>query len=81
MKPHDPEPVFTLRLGDPRVHEIIEKVIPAFTEADFDEAMTAVVYMFALAISRRPPEVREEIVSATAEPILKISDDMARAGG
>jgi hypothetical protein len=71
----------TLRLlpgFDPTVSRIVQHCVPAFKTANFDEAMSAVVYLFALGISRCPPEIRENVVRDTVTPILTISASMAQ---
>ena len=71
----------TLRLlpgFDPTVSRIVKHCVPAFEAATFDQAMSAVVYLFALGISRCPPEIRENVVRDTVTHILKISASMAQ---
>jgi hypothetical protein len=71
----------TLRLlpgFDPTVSRIVTHCLPAFKGANFDQAMSAVVYLFAQGISRCPPEVRENVVRDMVQPLLTISASMAQ---
>jgi hypothetical protein len=77
MTDDKPEIEFLDLSPDARVNEIMQRVVPAFADADFRQALAAVVHMFAMAISRCPREVRQQIVESTADTILKIADAMA----
>jgi hypothetical protein len=80
----DASPLF-LRLPLPHddeiVNKIMQRVIPAFAEADFEQALSVVVHLFAMAICNCSPSEREAIVRGTADSILAIATTMARLPG
>jgi hypothetical protein len=64
---------------DPTVDRIVTQCLSALSTADnFDQAMSAVVYLFAQGISRCSPQIRENVVRDTVMPILEISASMAK---
>jgi hypothetical protein len=62
---------------DKVVNKIMERTIPAFADADLQQALSAVVHLFAMAICRCPPSERENIVRTSVDPILTIAATMA----
>jgi hypothetical protein len=65
--------------ADPLVADIMERAIPLFAPADLQQALSVVVDLFAMAISRCPKSEREQIVRGSIKPILEIADVMVLA--